>query len=80
MSPTNAFDSATARVLNLRRWAREVNPRAATQPARDGFLRRFEAQVPEAITDPEERERRARLLMRAYMIELGRKRHTKGRL
>jgi hypothetical protein len=62
---------ATAgRIGGLTRWAKELDPTAATAPARAAFLRRFDAQVPAEITDPDERTRRAEKLMRAHMIRL----------
>jgi hypothetical protein len=56
------------------RWAREPDRTEATEPARDGFLRKFEREVdPEGVLDPVERARRASNLLRAHMTKLARK-------
>ena len=48
--------------------------RELTEPARAGFQLRFEREVdPEGVLDPDERTRRARHAMRAYMLGLARK-------
>lgn len=45
-----------------------------TAPARSGFLARFEREAdPDGVLTPEERERRATLLLKAHMSRLGRK-------
>lgn len=75
---TTAFDSTQGTVAALTRWATEADPVAATQKARAGFLARFERQVdPDGTMPADEREKRARRLMRAHMIQLARKSRTK---
>ena len=72
------FDRDTARIAALNRWAHEDDPAAATSPARQGFLARFERQVdPDGTLHPDERERRARRAMRAHMISIARKKKVK---
>jgi hypothetical protein len=57
------------------RWARTEDRRAATRPAHEAFVARFEREVdPEALLDPAERARRAQFAMRAYMASLNRRR------
>jgi len=52
-------------------WARTEDRTARTQAARDGFYARFERQVdPEGLLPPEERQRRAAHLRKAYMLRL----------
>lgn len=49
------------------RWAHEENRTAATQPARDGFEKRFENEVdPDRVLTPQERAKRAASAKRAY--------------
>ncbi|SDR76242.1 hypothetical protein SAMN04488570_0300 [Nocardioides scoriae] len=49
------------------RWAREPDRSAATQPARDGMLRRFEDEVdPDRTLPAEERAMRAENARRAF--------------
>lgn len=72
------FNSATGTAAALTRWAHEPDPTAATEPARRGFLARFEDQVdPDRALPAEEREVRARRLMRAHMIQIAQKSRTK---
>lgn len=53
------------------RWAKESDRTAATQAARDGFLRRFEDEVdPERVLSPAERSRRAESARKAYYQRL----------
>jgi hypothetical protein len=53
------------------RWANEADRSAATQAARDGFMRRFEDQVdPERVLPVEERAVRAESARRAYFQRL----------
>jgi hypothetical protein len=53
------------------RWAKESDPKAATAPARKGFMARFEKQVdPDGVLAPEERTRRAKHARQAYMTAL----------
>jgi hypothetical protein len=57
------------------RWARTQDRRAATKPAHDAFMARFEREVdPDGRLDPVERARRAQFAMRAYMATLSRRR------
>jgi hypothetical protein len=52
-------------------WARTADRSKRTQPARNGFLSRFEREVdPEGILAPEERQRCAQSAMRAHMQRL----------
>lgn len=72
------FDSARGRAAALSRWAHEDDPTEAMRPAAVGFLRRFEKQVdPDNRLTPDEREKRARRLMRAHMITLAQKSRRK---
>lgn len=49
------------------RWANETDRTAATQPARDGLMRKFEDQVdPERVLSPVERARRAENAKKAH--------------
>jgi hypothetical protein len=57
------------------RWARTQDRRAATKPAHDAFMARFEKEVdPDGRLDPAERAKRAQFAMRAYMATLSRRR------
>ena len=72
------FDAETGRAASLSRWAFETDRQKATSKARRGFLARFEEQVdPAGELDPQDREERARRLMRAHMIGLARKSRAK---
>jgi hypothetical protein len=56
------------------RWAMTDDPAAATQPARDAFMRRFEDQVdPDRTLAPAERAKRAARARRAYFLQLAAK-------
>lgn len=60
------------------RWAREHDRTAATAPAREGFMARFERQVdPDGKLPPAERAFRAEHAMRAHMQQLSLKRARK---
>jgi len=75
---SSRYDSETARIAAYTRWAHEDDPQAATRPAREAFLARFERQVdPESRLTPAERETRARRAMKAHMIALARKSRVK---
>lgn len=53
------------------RWSKEPDYRAATQPARDGLLARFEREVdPDGTMPDAERIRRATQLRKAHMQKL----------
>lgn len=68
-SPTVARLSASHAALC--RWAAEPDPAAAALPARQAFLRQFEAEVDhDGRLDPDERRRRALIRRRAYMQKL----------
>jgi hypothetical protein len=60
------------------KWANTADRTAATQPARRGFMARFERQVdPDNKLSAAERHRRAESAMRAYMGQLALKREQK---
>lgn len=64
-----------ARIAINTRWANTADRVAATQPARNGFMARFERQVdPDGTLAPEERSKRADAAMRAHMSALALKR------
>jgi hypothetical protein len=72
------YDSDTGRAAALRRWAFTDDPVEATAKLRAGFLARFEREVdPDNQLAPDEREKRARRLMRAHMIDLARRSRAK---
>jgi hypothetical protein len=78
VEPGGPYDSETGRIAALTRWAYEPDPQAATQPARDGFMARFERQVdPDNRLDPAEREVRAKRAMKAHMLGLARRSRVK---
>lgn len=59
--------SLRARIANSQRWAQEPDRTAATSPARDAFMRRFEDQVdPNGVLPPDERAVRAESAKRAH--------------
>lgn len=63
--------SSIARLGAHSRWAQEGDRSAATQPARDGFMRRFEDQVdPDRVLPAEERAKRAESARRAHFQRL----------
>lgn len=68
--------TAEIRQLNARIAAhtlhsRVADPAAHTEPARQGFRRKFEREVdPDGLLDPDERERRADHAMKAHMARL----------
>ena len=68
---TPGWTPATARQAAQLRWARESDPRKATQAARDAFLERFLTAVdPAGQLDPAERELRAQEARRVHMLRL----------
>lgn len=68
--------SLRAKVAAHARWA-QSDPRDGTQPARAGFMRRFEKQVdPDGALPPLERARRAESAMRSHMAALALKSST----
>lgn len=63
--------SARARLGAHTRWAQEADRTAATEPARAGFLAKFERQVdPDGVLDPRERSIRAEHARKAHMQRL----------
>lgn len=63
-----------ARIAAAERWARTADRAAATAPARRGLAARFEREAdPDGVLGPEERARRADLLMRAHMLRMARR-------
>lgn len=53
------------------KWSRETDRVAATAPAREGFMARFERQVdPDGVLTPRERAIRAEHARRAHMARL----------
>ncbi len=73
-APTN-LRTLIAQQAAHTRWALEADRKAATQPARDGFMRRFEREVdPDGVLSAEERRKRALNARSAYMAALTRRR------
>lgn len=59
--------SQAASIAANDRWAREPDRTAATRPAREAFLRRFEREVdPEGRLTPEERQKRVQNAVKAH--------------
>lgn len=62
------------RIGSHSRWAHEPDRVAATQPARDGFMAKFERQVdPDGLLTPQERAFRAEHAMKAHMARIASK-------
>jgi hypothetical protein len=62
-----------ARLAALVQWSKTEDWSARTQPARDGFMRRFEDQVdPDRRLDPVMRAKRAEAARRAHFARMGR--------
>jgi hypothetical protein len=62
-----------ARLAAFVQWSRTPDRTARTQPARDGFLRRFEDEVdPERRLPAEQRVKMAEAARRAFYVRLGR--------
>ena len=81
---TATFDSsdmaARGRIGGYAR-AALYSPEELTGKARVGFLHRFETEVdPDGTLPPEERQRRAKAALRAYMAQLARKSALKRRV
>lgn len=71
---TAADRRQVARIAANSRWAQTQDRSAATQPARDGLLRKFEDQVdPDRRLSPTERAKRAESAKRAHYQRLARK-------
>lgn len=69
LSPAEA--STRGRLGAHTRWAQETDRSAATEPARAGFLAKFERQVdPDGVLDPRERAIRAEHARKAHMQRL----------
>lgn len=71
--PSASSDPRTlsARIAAHSRWALTADPAAATAPARQAFLNRFEQQVdPDLSLPPAERSRRAAHARKAYFTRL----------
>lgn len=67
----SSFHQRIGRIGANTRWAQTENRTAATQPARDGLMRKFEDQVdPERKLPAEERERRATSARKAHFQRL----------
>lgn len=63
-----------ARIAAAERWARTSDRTQATAPARRGLTAKFEREAdPDGVLTPEERARRADLLMRAHMLRMARR-------
>ena len=63
-----------ARIAAAERWARTSDRTQATAPARRGLTAKFEREAdPDGVLPPEERTRRADLLMRAHMLRMARR-------
>jgi hypothetical protein len=64
-----------ARIAAEISWARTNDRSARTRPAREAFLKRFEKEVdPEGTLPPTERRLRADHALRAYMLQLTKRR------
>jgi hypothetical protein len=60
-----------SRIASSERWSRTADRAAATAPARQAFLDRFERQVdPDGTLDPAERAKRAEYARKAYFARL----------
>jgi hypothetical protein len=58
----------------LKSWANTGDRQRRTKPGRDAFLERFEREVdPEGVLPEKQRFERAKLLRRAYMLQLSRR-------
>jgi len=63
-----------AQIAAAERWGRVTNRAAATAPARTGLRAKFEREAdPGGVLGPDERARRADLLMRAHMLRMARR-------
>lgn len=71
--------SSAARIASHSSWAQTDDPSSRTRPAREAFMRRFEAEVdPDGVLSPEVRARKADSAMRAYMGRLAKSRQRKA--
>jgi hypothetical protein len=68
---SDSLVSLRGRLGAYEKWSRCADPSAATAPAREAFLTRFERAVdPDGTLDPRERARRAEYQKRAYFTRL----------
>lgn len=68
---TSSERSLRARIAAHRRWAATGDVTAATAPARESFLARFEREVdPDGVLSLDERKRRAASARKAYFASL----------
>lgn len=71
MTATPKQRQMASSIASLTRWAAEPDRAAATKPALDGFLARFEKQVdPDNTLDPETRRQMAETARKAHMKRL----------
>ena len=73
MTQSHATAQARGRIGGLTRAARATTPQSITAAARDARWQRYLDQVPEFVTDPGDRARRAELLRRADMVRMSMK-------
>lgn len=60
-----------ARIGGYEKWAQTSDRTAATAPARNAFMERFERQVdPDGTLEPDERAKRAECAKKAYFAKL----------
>ena len=59
------------------RWGSVIDRAEATAPAREALRARFDAEVPDSVTDPDQRRSMAGHLAAAYMIRARRKQRRK---
>lgn len=73
MTESAAERSLHAQAASLTYWSRVPNRTAATQPLRDGFVRKLELQVdPDGVLEPQERARRVEMARRAHLANASR--------
>lgn len=73
MSESPAERSLHAQAASLTYWSTVPNRTAATQPLRDGFVRKLERQVdPDGVLEPQERARRVEMARRAHLANASR--------
>jgi len=69
-----ANDPATrkeiARIAAHTRWGKTVDRTAALQPARDGLIAKFEAQIPAEVTDLVQRANMLEHLLQAHYLRM----------
>lgn len=71
MAMEREFASQIGKLGAHTKWANTENRTAATQPARDALMRKFEDQVdPDRVLTPEERGKRAASARKAYYQRL----------